>query len=182
MQSSATHDMQNHDRALLRFLRAAHSHVGQTLRHTGNDPVATARAAVSYDLAMLALGHHARLSLHAGATTAAQLLFLAAELSRRGGGPAQEPAHCAAIFDRAGLERDATVIGDQNRILDQADLAAMLGRFCDALHAQGLDPVHALAQELAEAQARTRHYAAEAIVPTLMLPRDRAATPPGLRS
>ena len=160
---------------LLPFLRAAHSHVGQILRCAGTAPVPTARAAVSYDLSMLALGHHARLSLHAAAMTASQLLYLAAELSRIGGGPAIEPVtECSS----AGVERDAAVIGDQTRLLTQEELSGALGRFRAAISLQGLDLAHALAIELAEAQARTRHYAADAMPPAFMLPRGPATARP----
>jgi len=152
--------------------------VGQSLRAAGIDRVATARAAVSYDLAMLALGHHARLSPHAAAMTVSQLLFLAAELSRRGAGPAREPVKCDAMIDCGGLERDAAMMADQTHLLTQEDVAAILGRFCDALDAQGLHIVKALKLELAEAEARTRHYAAEAIPPAFMLPRGPASVHP----
>lgn len=173
MHPALAHETPHNRQALLAYLRAAHSHVGQTLRHAGSDPVSTARAAVSYDLSMLALGHHARLSLHSAAMTAAHLLFLAAELSRRGGGPAKEPV-ASSTLRMAEMERDAAIIGDQARVLNQDDLSVALGRFNDAVGAQGLDLVGALAIELAEARARTRHYAADAIPPAFMLPRSPA--------
>ena len=157
--------------ALLPFLRAAHSHVGQMLRCAGTAPVATARAAVSYDLSMLALGHHATLSLHAAAMTASQLLYLAAELSRTGGGPAREPVPASSACITTQLESDATLLGDQTRLLSQQELSVALGRFRAAVNAQGIDLVHALTLELAEAQARTRRYAADAMPPAYMLPR-----------
>jgi hypothetical protein len=164
--------------ALLPYLRAAHSHVGQILRCAGTAPVPTARAAVSYDLSMLALGHHAKLSLHAAAMTASHLLYLAAEMSRLGGGPAKEPATVSTSRIAAQLERDAAILGDQTRLLTQEELSDALGRFRAAMGMQGLDLAYALAIELAEAKARTRHYAAEAMPPAFMLPRGPATARP----
>lgn len=178
MQVSPAQELSTSHPALLPFLRAAHRHVGQILRCAGTAPVPTARAAVSYDLSMLALGHHAKLSIHAAAMTASQLLYLAAELSRLGGGPAQEPATISAPRIAGQLERDAAMLGDQTRPLTQDDLAAVLGRFRAAIGMQGLDLAHALGIELAEALARTRHYAAEAMPPAFMLPRTAATTRP----
>ena len=78
----------------------------------------------------------------------------------------------------AQLERDAAILGDQSRVLTQEDLSDALGRFRAAMGMQGLDLAYALAIELAEAQARTRHYAAEAMPPAFMLPRGPATVRP----
>ena len=139
MQVASTQEVFSSKPALLPYLRAAHSHVGQVLRCAGTAPLPTARAAVSYDLSMLALGHHAKLSLHAAAMTASQLLYLSAELSRLGGGPAKEPVSVSTLHVAAQLERDAAILGDQTRVLTQENLSDALGCFRAAIGMQGLD-------------------------------------------
>ena len=58
--------------ALLRFRIAATCHVEAFLRRRLGYAIDTVRAAACYDLSMLALGYHDRLSAHAAAMTAAR--------------------------------------------------------------------------------------------------------------
>jgi hypothetical protein len=163
MQQSPHHDTQHDSQqgSLLPFIRDAERYVENFLGKTGDDLVAAARAIVSYDLAMLAYGFRPRVSMHCAAMTAAELLCLAAQLERAGGGPPQEPdtrpAHdhagarrrdaAPAVCARA-LEKDADALGALLRQLTQADIAQALAHFRQAATERGIDLVMSLALEL----------------------------------
>lgn len=157
--------------SLLPFLHDAERHVQAFLGPGAVDLMAAARATVSYDLAMLAYGFRPTLSMHCAAMTAAELLYLAAQLERNGGGPPCESvahysstntglvraaAHrCAADSkgapleaSRKALEKDADALGAQLHQLTQDDIARALADFRQAATDRGIDLVMSLALEL----------------------------------
>jgi len=170
----------SHQGSLLPFIRDAEQYVENALGKTGDDLVAAARAIVSYDLAMLAYGFRPRVSMHCAAMTAAELLCLAAQLERRGGGPPQEheieihPAQADGGARQSGaaltvcaraLEKDADALGALLKTLTQADIAHALAHFRQAATERGIDLVMSLALELKGVrlkQVAQRHQALNA--------------------
>jgi len=170
----------SHQGSLLPFIRDAEQYVENALGKTGDDLVAAARAIVSYDLAMLAYGFRPRVSMHCAAMTAAELLCLAAQLERRGGGPPQEheieihPAQADGGARQSGaaltvcaraLEKDADALGALLKTLTQADIAHALAHFRQAATERGIDLVMSLALELKGVrlkQVAQRHHALNA--------------------
>ena len=166
--------------SLLPFIRDAERYVENFLGKTGDDLVAAARAIVSYDLAMLAYGFRPKVSMHCAAMTAAELLCLAAQLERAGGGPPQEPATSHAYADAAtgahrpgtahslcarALEKDADALGALLKQLTQADIARALADFRQAATERGIDLVMSLALELKGVRLKEvarRHHALNA--------------------
>lgn len=134
---------------LLRFRIAATCHVESFLHRPLVHAAGTVRAAACYDLSMLALGHHDRLSAHAAAMTAAYLLALASHLEDCGAGAAIEPAVALRAPRSADLDSDAAALGGNWAPLTQERLALALGRFRAALAGQGLDLAECLEAELA---------------------------------
>jgi len=172
----------SHQGSLLPFIRDAEQYVENALGKTGDDLVAAARAIVSYDLAMLAYGFRPRVSMHCAAMTAAELLCLAAQLERAGGGPPQEHEHqgearptqadsgarrtetARGVCARA-LEKDADALGALLKTLTQADIAHALAHFRQAATERGIDLVMSLALELKGVrlkQVAQRHHALNA--------------------
>ena len=162
--------------SLLPFIRDAERHVQALLGKTGADLIAAARAIVSHDLAMLAYGYRPKVTMHCAAITAAELLCLAAQLERSGGGPPQEArplghALMPAAADRRqpssaqALERDANALGALLKTLTQADVARALADFRQAATERGIDLVMSLALELKGERVRDvarRHQALDA--------------------
>jgi hypothetical protein len=143
--------------SLLPFIRDAERHVAAFLGKTGDDLIGAARAIVSYDLAMLAYGYRPRVTMHCAAMTAAELLCLAAQLERAGGGPPQEPASLPrrggparqqGVASARDLEQDANALGALLKTLTQEDVARALADFCQAATERGIDLVMSLALEL----------------------------------
>ena len=168
----------SHEGSLLPFIRDAERYVENFLGKTGDDLVAAARAIVSYDLAMLAYGFRPKVSMHCAAMTAAELLCLAAQLERAGGGPPQEPetrpSHADISAYRPGtaqtlcaraLEKDADALGALQGQLTQADIARALADFRQAATERGIDLVMSLALELKGVRLKEvarRHHALNA--------------------
>jgi hypothetical protein len=154
--------------SLLPFLRDAERHVEAYFGQDVGDLMAAARATASYDLAMLAYGFRPTLSMHCAAMTAAELLYLAAQLERKGGGPPCESvAHCSSNpnpglmraaarqceavtlkASRKALEKDADALGAPLHELTQDDVGHALADFRQAATDRGVDVVMSLALEL----------------------------------
>jgi len=132
--------------SLLPFLHEAEHYVEEFLGKRGADLEDTARAIISYDLAMLALGCRPKMSMHCAAMTAAQLLCLGARLQRAGAGPAcdADPQYAAP----RELEADAGTMAALPRALTQQDVTRALSHFRQAALDRGIDLVAALAMEL----------------------------------
>jgi hypothetical protein len=133
---------------LLPLTAPAARHVARLFASSGAQAPASARAAASYALAMLAYGYHTRLSAHSVAMTAAQLLYVADQLERAGRGPAVEPRHLPPAHDAHALERAATRLGGPEAGLGQEDVADALTRLRQAVALQDLDLAACLRTEL----------------------------------
>ena len=133
---------------LLPLAAPASRHVARLFAASGAAAPASARAAASYALAMLAYGYHTRLSAHSAAMTAAQLLYVADQLERAGRGPALEPQQLPPSHDARALERAATRLGGPEAALGQEDVADALTRLRQAVALQDLDLVACLRAEL----------------------------------
>lgn len=152
---------------LLPLMPLAERHIESVLRSTGPDALTTARAAVSYELAMLAYGYRGKMSPHNAAMTAAELLYIAARLERDGQGEACEPEQLPPRRDPGSLDRDAGKFASPAQALTQNDVATALSHFRQAVEAQGIDLASSLADEV---DPRRSEEAAE-IPPAFMLPR-----------